>query len=174
MLPSKDDPLALFLDALLFVYKYALVSLTEKSPISILPFSPKSEISLPPFSPFPFSLIIWLGLSYQNCFKPVGLNWGLWMDFKSNSPETTDKALWIYTFGRENVCFIDHWCSTMANRVTASCYCVPSSQHELQVAPLLEPLSFLGLYNPGWHQVSFPFYFFSKGMVAGSSDVSED
>lgn len=132
--PVKDDPLTLFLDALLFVYKYALVSLTKKPPICILPFPPKSEISLPPLSPFPFSLIIWLGPSYQNCFKPVGLNWGIWMDFKSNSPETTDKALWICTFGRENVCFIDHWCSTMANRVTASCYCVPSSQHELQVA----------------------------------------
>lgn len=133
MLPSKDDPLTLFLDALLFVYKYALVSHTEKPPISILPFSPKSEISLPPLSPFPFSLITWLGLSYQNCFKPVDFNWEIRMDFKSNSPETTDKALWICTFGRENVCFIDHWCSTMANRVTASCYCVPSSQHELQV-----------------------------------------
>lgn len=64
--------------------------------------------------------------------------------------------------------------------MTASCCssCLPSSQLKTELAAtspasLLKPLSFLGLYKPGL-QVSFPFYFFSKGRVVGNRDVSDE
>lgn len=64
--------------------------------------------------------------------------------------------------------------------LTASCCssCLPSSQLKTELAattppPPLKPLSFFGLYKPGL-QVSFASYFFSKGRVVGSRDVSDE